>query len=125
MSGDTKPRSVLSELKRPLLSQPQTVSQTLEERLLGPMAAAPALEPPPAATPEPLTVKETPKEAPKKAKEPTVPVTFHLPVKLRDRIKVTAQAQQRTMLEIAVEALEGYLDHHPVTETDLRRLLGL
>ncbi len=108
MSGDSKPRSVLSELKKPLLQHTMPPSEALEARLLGVAAgAAPAAA------------------EPRKAKEPTVPVTFHLPVKLRDRIKVTAQAHDRTMLEIAVEALENYLDQHPVTESDLRRLLGL
>ena len=109
MPGDAKPRSILSELKKPLLPQASTSPNALEEKLLGVQGAAPAPAPP----------------SSHKAKEPTVPVTFHLPVRLRDRIKVTAQAQQRTMLEIAVEALEGYLDGHRVTETDLRRLLGL
>jgi hypothetical protein len=112
MSGDAKPRSILSELKKPLLQPNPGASQALEDKLLGTSGTAPALAP----EPPPM---------PRKAKEPTVPVTFHLPVKLRDRIKVSAQAQQRTMLEIAVEALEAHLDRHPVTETDLRRLLGL
>jgi predicted transcriptional regulator len=52
-------------------------------------------------------------------------VTFHLPIELRDRIKVTAQAKQVTMLEIATAALEQYLERNPVSEADLRRLLGL
>jgi len=56
---------------------------------------------------------------------PTVPVTFHLPIELRDRIKITAQAKQKTMLEIAVEALQDYLDRNHVSESDLRKLLGL
>lgn len=108
MSGDSKPRSVLSELKKPLLQPSIPPSEALEARLLGATGGT---------APAPLE--------PRKSKEPTVPVTFHLPVKLRDRIKVTAQAHDRTMLEIAVEALETYLDRHPVTESDLRRLLGL
>lgn len=118
MSDQSKPRSVLSELKKPLIQPTSAVNPELEQRLLGgdrlPPPAPPAPEPPPPVA-EPRA----------KGKAPTVPVTFHLPVRLRDRIKITAQAQQRTMLEIAVEAFESYLDRHPVSEQDLRRLLGL
>ncbi|MBM3738126.1 MAG: hypothetical protein FJW39_20280 [Acidobacteria bacterium] len=113
MSGESKPRSVLSELKRPLLAHSVPVSGDLEDHLLGRGGAVPA--PDPASLPG----------ASRKAKVPTVPVTFHLPLELRDRLKVTAQAHQRTMLDIAVEALNDYLSRNPVTERDLRRLLGL
>jgi len=112
MSDQPKSRSILSELKKPLIQPAAAVDPVLEQRLLGGPHAAPA-----PASPPPDTRA--------KAKIPTVPVTFHLPVRLRDRIKITAQAQQRTMVEIAVEALESYLDRHPVSEDDLRRLLGL
>jgi predicted transcriptional regulator len=55
----------------------------------------------------------------------TTPVTFHLPVELRDKLKLTAQAKQKTMVEIAIEALRTYLEKNPVSESDLRRMLGL
>lgn len=135
MSVDTKSRSVLSELKKPLIQPaPTPVPDALEQRLLGVATAArpqTVVEPPPPPSPAAAApvqdfappVAEPPSA--RRSKLPTVPVTFHLPVRLRDRIKVTAQAQQRTMLEIAVEALEGYLERHPVSEQDVRRLLGL
>ena len=117
MSGDFKPRSVLSELKKPLLQPQSPVSPALEQRLLGgggtPLA------------PHPEPIQAAPSPPPVRKKAPTVPVTFHLPVDLRDKIKVTAQAKQMTMLEIAIEALNDYLSKHPVSEADLRRLLGL
>jgi hypothetical protein len=115
MSGDAK-RSILGELKRPLFEPTASVSAALEEKLLG---TAPKPQPPPAAEPPSAPAR------PPRGKTPTVPVTFHLPVALRDRVKITAQAQQRTMVEIACEALERYLEENPVSENDLRRLLGL
>ena len=125
MSGDLKPRSVLSDLRKPLLQAPASISPALEERLLGGAAGAGfavAFEPPP----DPVApAMPGPVQSPARKKVPTVPVTFHLPVDLRDKIKVTAQAKQMTMLEIAVDALNGYLAQHPVSESDLRRLLGL
>ena len=121
MSGDFKPRSVLSELRKPLLQPPAAVSPALEERLLGP-APAPSF-PDPVAPAQPAAAVAVAPAARKKV--PTVPVTFHLPVDLRDKVKVTAQAKQTTMLEIAVEALNEYLTKNPVSEADFRRLLGL
>ena len=111
MSGDAK-RSILGDLKKPLLQPSTAVPAELEERLLGTAPAEPASAPPPRR-----------REA--RTRVATVPVTFHLPVELRDRIKITAQAKQKTMLEIAMEALEEYLARNPVLEADLKRLLGL
>lgn len=108
MSGEAKVRSVLSELKRPLLAPaPQAAQSALEEQLLGQGSPGPEAQPA------------------RRQKVPTVPVTFHLPVELRDRIKIAAQAKRRTMLDIAVEALNEHLARNPVTEQDLRRLLGM
>ncbi len=115
MSGDTKPRSVLSELKRPLLQSAGALPPGVEEHLLG---RGPSRNPPPA----PVSSEPAPVRRPK---APTIPVTFHLPVDLRDRLKVTAQAKQRTMLDLAVEALSEYMSRNPVTEQDLRRMLGI
>lgn len=110
MSGESKVRSVLSELKRPLLAAPASAAQSpLEEHLLGQGSPLPNPE----------------AAAARRQKVPTVPVTFHLPVELRDRIKIAAQARRRTMLDIAVEALNEHLARNPVTEQDLRRMLGL
>jgi len=107
VSVDPKHRSVLSELRKPPLMQPAgTVPAALEEGLLG-------------------SVSEAQPARTRKEKVATVPVTFHLPVALRDRLKVTAQARQKTMLEMAVEALEDYLGRRPVSEAELRRLLGI
>jgi hypothetical protein len=118
MPGDTK-RSVLSDLRRPLLQPPSTVSAALEEKLLGVPAVTPSSPPPASAVESGEDTRST------RGKVPTVPVTFHLPIALRDRLKLTAQAQQRTMVDLASEALEQYLDHHPVSEAAVRRLLGL
>jgi hypothetical protein len=46
-------------------------------------------------------------------------------VELRDRIKITAQAKQKTMVDLAIEAFADYLERNPVSEADLRKLLGL
>lgn len=119
MSGDTK-RSVLSDLRRPLLQPSSVVPAALEEKLLGGASSGSVALP----APEPRPVEPAP-AAQSRAKAPTVPVTFHLAISLRDRLKITAQAQQRTMVEIASEALEEYLSRHPVSEADVRRLLGL
>ncbi len=111
MSGDPK-RSVLSDLRKPLAQPTSNVPVGLEERLLGSVT----------------TPAESSDESGKritKKRVPTVPVTFHLPIELRDKIKLTAQAKQRTMLEIAVEALRDYLERNQVSEADLRKLLGL
>ena len=129
MSVDIKPRSVLSELRRPLLQPNSGISAELESRLLGSTASpiteagrsSPQL---PLPAPAPATPVAVPPSA-KKAKSATVPVTFHLPIELRDKIKLTAQAKQMTMLEIAIDALNGYLGHNPVSEADVRRMLGL
>jgi hypothetical protein len=125
MPGDPK-RSVLSDLRKPLAQPTSSVPAGLEERLLGSVttAAAPSdshVLPSVAGTPtKPESGKGTTRQ-----RVPTVPVTFHLPIELRDKIKITAQAKQRTMLEIAVEALQDYLDRNQVSEADLRKLLGL
>ena len=129
MSVDIKPRSVLSDLKRPLMQPHSGISAELENRLLGtalPVAAEPkpAMAEPPAPAVQAAPRVEAPVAA-KKAKTPTVPVTFHLPIELRDKVKLTAQAKQTTMLEIAVEALNDYLGRNPVSEADVRRMLGL
>lgn len=112
MSSDPK-RSVLSDLKRPLMEPTAISSAKLEEHLLGPKQPADVAELPPQEprVPAPRTI--------------TTPVTFHLPVELRDKLKLTAQAKQKTMVEIAIEALRTYLDNNPVSESDLRRMLGL
>jgi hypothetical protein len=124
MPSDPK-RSVLSDLRKPLVQPTNTLPAGLEERLLGTTATtpgsrdvpvSPSLEGPPAST---ESTKRT------RQRVPTVPVTFHLPIELRDKIKLTAQAKQRTMLEIAVEALQDYLERNQVSEADLRKLLGL
>jgi hypothetical protein len=112
MPSDPK-RSVLSDLKRPLMQPGAISSQKLEERLLGPEQATPVLE---------TSSQEHRMTAPRAV---TTPVTFHLPVELRDKLKLTAQAKQKTMVEIAVEALRTYLEKNPVSESDLRRMLGL
>lgn len=126
MSGDAK-RSILGDLKRPLIQPASAVSSELEERLLGSTGAAGAAAAP--VHPEEAPVQQ---DGPggrsrrgSKARVPTVPVTFHLPVELRDRIKITSQAKQKTMLEIAIDAFQDYLERNPVSEADLRRLLGL
>jgi hypothetical protein len=125
MPGESK-RSVLSELKKPLLQPPTLVPAALEEHLLGTATA-----PYPATKPGSLPPEaEIPPEPPisgrrSKTRVPTVPVTFHLPVELRDRIKITAQAKQKTMVDLAIEAFADYLGRNPVSEADLRRLLGL
>jgi len=94
--------------------QPVAVSsQKLEEHLLGAEEAE---------TPIEVAQQEYHAAVPRPA--PT-PVTFHLPVELRDKIKLTAQAKQKTMVEIAIEALRTYLEKNPVSESDLRRMLGL
>ena len=111
MPSDPK-RSVLSDLRRPLMQPGATSSQKLEEHLLG--------------SDQPTVAMEVPRQehrAPPRTV--TTPVTFHLPVELRDKLKLTAQATQKTMVEIAVEALRTYLDKNPVSESDLRRMLGL
>lgn len=122
MSGEPK-RSVLSELKRPLMQAPAAVPPALEERLLGRTPQPDPGAPPPSSAGGTAAAME--REPRRPARKPTVPVTFHLPIELRDRIKVTAQAKQRTMLDIAVQALTEYLDRNPASESDLRRLLGL
>lgn len=109
MSGDPK-RSVLSDLKRPLIQPMAVPSQKLEDHLLGADATTPPTRQEDRAT--------TPRVV-------TTPVTFHLPVELRDKLKLTAQAKQKTMVEIAIEALRAYLEKNPVSESDLRRMLGL
>jgi len=124
MPGDPK-RSVLSELKKPLIQPAGAIPAGLEERLLGSTKEVPGLSPVAAAAG--ITTRTAQEGARPAAKQrvPTVPVTFHLPIELRDKIKITAQAQQKTMLEIAVEALQDYLNRNKVSEEDLRRLLGL
>ena len=112
MPSDPK-RSVLSDLKRPLMQPGPISSQKLEERLLGSEAPSAAME---------ISQQENRAAAPRTV---TTPVTFHLPVELRDKLKLTAQAKQKTMVEIAVEALRAYLEKNPVSESDLRRMLGL
>jgi hypothetical protein len=125
MPGESK-RSVLSELKKPLLQPPNLVPAGLEEHLLGTTPA-----PQPVSEPEafrPVTEIHSERIAsgrPSKVRVPTVPVTFHLPVELRDRIKITAQAKQKTMVDLAIEAFADYLERNPVSEADLRKLLGL
>jgi hypothetical protein len=116
MSGESRPGgSVLSSLKRPLLTnQPQSVPTVLEEKLLGPEHGREVTIPEPS-----RNILE------RSGKVPTVPVTFHLPIAMRDRLKLTAQAKGLTQLEIAKTALQEYLDKHPVSEQDLRRLLNL
>jgi len=119
LSGDTKPRSVLSELRKPQLIEPSSaVPAALEEKLLGGGQGSGTAA---------VLAKSEPVEPArgKRTKVPTVPVTFHLPVELRDRIKLTAQAKQKTMLELALEAFQEYLGRNPVSEQDLRRLLGM
>jgi hypothetical protein len=110
--GDPK-RSVLSDLKRPLMEPGPASSHVLEKRLLGEEEESGAGEVVP------------PADRRTAARVATVPVTFHLPVELRDKLKLTAQAKQKTMVEIAIEALRAYLEKNPVSESDLRRLLGL
>jgi hypothetical protein len=105
MPSDPK-RSVLSDLKRPLMQPTAISSQKLEEHLLGSEQTATPME---ISTPRVITT----------------PVTFHLPVELRDKLKLTAQAKQKTMVEIAIEALRTYLEKNPVSESDIRRMLGL
>jgi hypothetical protein len=112
MPSDSKRTSILGELKRPLLQPSGPVSQRLEEQLLGTQETGREVGQPVPNRAEPARVA-------------TVPVTFHLPVELRDKIKLTAQAKKKTMIEIAIEALQTYLDKDPVSEADLRRLLGL
>lgn len=112
MPGDPK-RSILSDLKRPLIEPVTPTPKELEERLLG------IQEKPPAVPPSLQDQRGT------NGRVPTVPVTFHLPVELRDKLKLTAQAKQLTMVEIATEALRAYLDNNPVSEQDLRRMLGM
>jgi hypothetical protein len=116
MPGDAK-RSVLSDLRKPLAQPTSSVPPGMEQHLLGRSAAGS----------ERVDASAGPESGKRASKQrvPTVPVTFHLPIDLRDKIKLTAQAKQRTMLEIAVEALRDYLDRNQVSEADLRRLLGL
>ncbi len=102
-------RSVLSDLKRPLVQPVAVSSQKLEEHLLG-------------SEQEEVNQQDHRVNTPRVV---TIPVTFHLPVELRDKLKLTAQAKQKTMVEIAVEALRSYLEKNPVSESDLRRMLGL
>lgn len=125
MPGDPK-RSVLSELRKPLAQPTTSVPAGLEERLLGTVTTALASSDSQVLLSEAGTANrpESGKDT-KKQRVPTVPVTFHLPIELRDKIKLTAQAKQRTMLEIAVEALRDYLERNQVSEADLRKLLGL
>jgi hypothetical protein len=111
--GDPK-RSVLSGLKRPLMQPVVVSSQKLEEHLLGGEQGATT----PMEAPQQEHLAEIPRAV-------TTPVTFHLPVELRDKLKLTAQAKQKTMVEIATEALRSYLEKNPVSESDLRRMLGL
>ena len=128
MSVDIKPRSVLSDLKRPLMQPHSGISAELESKLLGtamPVIAEPKSLPDQPASPSQAMPRVEAPPALKKAKTPTVPVTFHLPIELRDKVKLTAQAKQTTMLEIAVEALNDYLSRNPVSEADVRRMLGL
>jgi hypothetical protein len=106
-------RSVLSDLKRPLMQPVAVSSQKLEEHLLGAEQAT---------TPMEVAQQEHRAATPRAV---TTPVTFHLPVELRDKLKLTAQAKQKTMVEIAIEALRTYLEKNPVSESDLRRMLGL
>ena len=112
MPSDPK-RSVLSDLKRPLMQPVAVSSQKLEEQLLGTEQAT---------TPIEVAQQEHHAAVPRPV---TTPVTFHLPVELRDKLKLTAQAKQKTMVEIAIEALRTYLEKNPVSESDLRRMLGL
>ncbi len=111
MSSNPK-RSVLSDLKRPLMEPVAISSQRMEEHLLGTGSTN---------TGE-IPQQEHKTSAPRTI---TIPVTFHLPVDLRDKLKLTAQAKQKTMVEIAIEALRTYLEKNPVSESDLRRILGL
>lgn len=111
MPSDPK-RSVLSDLKRPLMQPVSVSSQKLEEHLLGAEQATTPME----------VAQQEHHAAPRPV---TTPVTFHLPVELRDKLKLTAQAKQKTMVEIAIEALRTYLEKNPVSESDLRRMLGL
>ena len=112
MPSDPK-RSVLSDLKRPLMQPVVVSSHKLEEHLLGTEQAT---------IPAEVAQHEHRAATPRAV---TTPVTFHLPVELRDKLKLTAQAKQKTMVEIAIEALRTYLEKNPVSESDLRRMLGL
>jgi hypothetical protein len=114
MSGDAKRNpSVLSGLKRPLLQGDATATRALEEHLLGPEPSASIGE------------SQEPAVGLKPPRVPTVPVTFHLPIDLRDKLRITAQAKQKTMVEMAIEALRTYLEKNAVSEADLRRMLGM
>ncbi|SRR5581483_2690789 len=122
MPGDpTRNRSVLSSLK-PSLVQPAAAPPPaeLERKLLGdtpePERETVAIEPAPR--------MEGPGER-RRGKVPTTPVTFHLPIELRNRIKLTAQAKGMTMTDFVIDALEIHLEKNAISEADVRRLLGL
>jgi hypothetical protein len=110
MSSEQR-RSILSNLAKPSLAQPRSIATpAAEEKLLG-YAEAPVA---------PAPIADVRKE-----KVPTTPVTFHLPIDLRDKLKITAQAKGTTMLELVREAIEKHLSDNPVSEADLRKLLRL
>lgn len=118
--SDSKQRASLLNLRRPdtdekkplLVPASAPTTPALEEALLG--REGTHREPEPKPQPEP-----------RQEKEPTTPVTFHLPIRLRDRIRMTARVKNMTQLEVAKAALEAYLDSHPVSEAEIRALLSL
>lgn len=106
-------RSVLSSMPRPSLNQTVVpVAPEAEQALLGGRSSE-------------TVVPVSSVESKTRGKIPTVPVTFHLPIEMRDRLKVTAQIKNTTMLELAREAFRRFLDENPVSEADIRRALGL
>ena len=117
--SDNKHRASLLNLRRPGANEKQALfvptsvaAPELEDALLGKEGglhpSAPEIE-----------------HELRQEKESTIPVTFHLPVRLRDKIRMTARAKNITMLEFAKAALETHLERHPVTEAELRALLNL
>lgn len=113
MSDNNRPGSILRNLHRPSL-----VSAEAEQALLGQGNAPPA---------RPQS-EATPTIAPRKVADertPTVPVTFHLPVQLRDQLRRVALARNQTMVNLVRQQLEHYLAANPLTEEERNRLLGL
>ncbi len=120
MSSDNR-GSVLANLRKPSLVQPvQQVNAALEEKILGP--AQPESSSGTSAQPAAERLPAERAVQTRRSKEATTPVTFHLPVKLRDRIKKTAQAKGITMLELVTEAIEVHLDKNRPTTEELKRM---
>jgi hypothetical protein len=120
MSSDNR-GSVLANLRKPSLVQPvQQVNAALEEKILGPAPSESSSGA--SAHPVAAPINTEPAVQTRRPKEPTTPVTFHLPIKLRDRIKKTAQAKGITMLELVTEAIEVHLDKNRPTVEELKRM---